>query len=64
MLLYKKKMKIDQVRVVNSNNLIRTQTQEILVVIIIVGKIIVSKQNNNVSLFRIHFSCKKKYLHS
>lgn len=57
-------MKIDQVRVVNSNNLIRAQIQEILVVIIIVGKVIVSKRIITLVFFVFIFHVKKKYLRS
>lgn len=56
-------MKIDQVRVVNSNNYKGADTVEVHVAIIIaplyyykVGKTTVSKRNNKVGLFRIHFS--------
>jgi len=59
-------MKIDQVRVVNSNNYKGADTVEVHVAIIIaplyyykVGKTTVSKRNNKVGLFRIHFSWRK-----
>lgn len=61
-------MKIDQVRVVNSNNLTKAQRHNgccCCNYCTIFGKIIVSKQNNNVGLFNINFSCKKNiYVHS